>query len=366
MTDLIEQQNQFMFYNSADGTTHIQVIIENETVWASQSAIAEIFDTTKQNISKHLTSIFSDGELHEPSVVNQKLTTAADGKKYQTKYYNLDVIISVGYRVNSYKATQFRIWATNVLKEYMIKGFALDDERLKQGNNLFGKDYFDELLERIREIRASERRFYQKVTDLYALSSDYDKNSPVSMEFFATVQNKLHWAITGKTAAELIFTKANAKSPHMGLSIWKQAPDGKILKPDTHVAKNYLNQEHIKELDSLVSGYLEVAEIRAKRQIVTEMTGWVKFLNDFLVLSEYPILNDKGKISAAKAKLKADQEYEIFRVPQDIEYISDFDMAVEYIKTHGSLPKSEQKRLEKKITNFDKKLEKALAFNPKD
>lgn len=361
-----ELQNQFMFYNSQDGTTHIQVLVEDENVWASQSAMAEIFDTTKQNISKHLLSIFSDGELLENSVVNKKLTTANDGKEYLTKYYNLDAIISIGYRVNSYKATQFRIWATIVLKEHMIKGFTLDDERLKQGNNLFGRDYFDELLERIREIRASERRFYQKVTDLYALSSDYDKNSPMSQEFFSTVQNKLHWAITQKTAAELIFTKADAKSPNMGLLTWNNAPDGKILKSDTHVAKNYLEQSHIKELESLVSAYLEFAELRTKRHILMKMSDWVKFLNNFLELSEYPILPDKGKVSHAKAMLKADDEYKTFRVQQDKEYTSDFDKAVEYIKSHGSLPKAEMKKLEKKITNFDKKLEKALAFNPKD
>ena len=359
-------QNQFMFYNSQDGTTHIQVLVEDENVWASQSAMAEIFDTTKQNISQHLSGIFGDGELDESSVVNKKFTTATDGKEYLINYYNLDVIISVGYRVNSYKATQFRIWATGVIKEYLIKGFTLDDKRLKQGNNLFGKDYFDELLERIREIRASERRFYQKVTDLYALSSDYDNRSPVSQEFFATVQNKLHWAITGKTAAELIYKKANASSPNMGLLTWNNAPNGKILKSDTHVAKNYLERSHIKELESLVSSYLELAENRAKRHIVMKMIDWIKFLNNFLELSEYPVLTGKGKISAEKAKLKAEQEYEVYRVQQDKEYISDFDKAVEYIKINGRLPKAEKKKLEKKITNFDQKLEKALAFNPKD
>lgn len=361
-----ELQNQFMFYNSQNGTTYIQVLVEGESVWASQSAMAEIFDTTKQNISKHLSSIFNDGELIEYSVVNKKLTTATDGKEYLTNYYNLDVIISVGYRVNSYKATQFRIWATGVIKEYLIKGFALDDERLKQGNNLFGKDYFDELLERIREIRASERRFYQKVTDLYALSADYDKNSPVSHDFFATVQNKLHWAITGKTAAELIYSNADASSPNMGLLTWSNAPKGKILKSDTHVAKNYLEQAHIKELESLVSAYLELAENRAKRHIIMNMSDWIKFLDDFLKLSDYPVLDDKGEISAAKAKLKADEEYKVFRVKQDREYVSDFDKAVGYIKEHGSLPKAEHKKLEKKITNFDQKLENALAFNPKE
>ena len=359
-------QNQFMFYNARDGATHIQVLVENETVWVTQSGMMEIFGIDKSGVSRHLKNIFDSNELDKGSVVAINATTGSDGKTYQTNYYNLDVIISVGYRVNSYKATQFRIWATGVIKEYLIKGFTLDDERLKQGNNLFGKDYFDELLERIREIRSSERRFYQKVTDLYALSSDYDKHSPVSQEFFASVQNKLHWAITGKTAAELIYTKVDSRSPNMGLLTWSNAPNGKILKSDTHVAKNFLEQADIKELESLVSAYLELAENRAKRHIAMKMLDWVKFLNDFLKLSEYPILRDKGKISAAKAKLKADQEYEVFRVQQDKEYISDFDKAVEYIKINGSLPKAEKKKLEKKITNFDQKLEKALAFNPKD
>jgi hypothetical protein len=362
----IELRDKFLFYTSDNNETSIHVIVEDDTVWVTQKSMAEIFDTTKQNISKHLVNIFQDGELSENSVVNEKLTTAIDGKKYNTQFFNLDVIISVGYRVNSYKATQFRIWATNTLKEYMIKGFALDDERLKQGNNLFGKDYFDELLERIREIRASERRFYQKVTDLYALSSDYDKNAPASQEFFSTVKNKLHWAITGKTAAELIHAKADATSPNMGLLTWSNAPDGKVVKTDTHVAKNYLEEADIKELESLVSAYLELAENRAKRRILMKMSDWIKFLNNFLQLSEYPILKNKGKISHAKAVLKADKEYKVFRVQQDKEYISDFDKAVEHIKTHGQLPKSEHIRLEKKITNFDKKLEKALAFNPKD
>jgi len=358
-------QNQFIFYKSQNGATHIQVVVEDETVWVTQAGMTEIFDVSRSSISEHLSNIFTAGELAENAVVRKNRTTASDGKSYNMSFYNLDAIISVGYRVNSYKATQFRIWATTVLREYMIKGFSLDDERLKQGNNLFGEDYFDELLERIREIRASERRFYQKVTDLYALSSDYDRNSALSQEFFATVQNKLHWAITGKTAAELIYSKADANSPNMGLLTWNNAPNGKILKSDTHVAKNYLEQDNIKELESLVSAYLELAENRAKRHLVMKMTDWVKFLNGFLELSTYPVLTNKGKISAAKAKLKADQEYGVFRVKQDIEYISDFDKVVEHIKVYGSLPKLEQEKLEKKITNFDQKLERALSINTK-
>jgi hypothetical protein len=240
----------------------------------------------------------------------------------------LDAIIAVGYRVNSYQATQFRIWATNHLKEFIIKGFLLDDERLKQGNQVFGKDYFDELLERIREIRASERRFYQKITDIYALSVDYDKNAPITREFFATVQNKLHWAITGKTAAEIIYASADADLPYMGLSNWKYAPDGKILKSDISVAKNYLNQSHIKELNRIISAYLDLAENRAERGILMKMADWVEFLHSFLELSNYPILEDKGKVSSHEAKLKALQEYEVYRRKQDSEYISDFDREV--------------------------------------
>jgi hypothetical protein len=237
----------------------------------------------------------------------------------------------VGYRVNSYQATQFRIWATKTLKEYIIKGFVLDDERIKQGNRIFGKDYFDELLERIREIRASERRFYQKITDIYALSADYDKNAPITKEFFATVQNKLHWAITGKTAAEIIYDAADADKIYMGLTNWKHAPEGKILKSDVSIAKNYLGEAHSKELNQIVSAYLDLAEKRAKRQIIMKMEDWVEFLNDFLKLSDYPILEDKGKVSALKAKIKAEQEFEVYREIQDKNYLSDFDKEIKRI-----------------------------------
>jgi hypothetical protein len=243
----------------------------------------------------------------------------------------LDTIIAVGYRVNSYQATQFRIWATNTLKEFIVKGFVMDDERLKQGKN-FGKDYFEELLERIREIRASERRFYQKITDIYALSVDYDRNSSATKDFFATVQNKLHWAITGKTAAEIIYTSADATKLYMGLINWKHAPEGKILKSDTAVAKNYLNEAHIKELNRLVSAYLDLAENRATRGITTNMEEWIQFLNQFLELSQYPILQNNGKVSTLEAKLKAEQEYEVYRISQDENYISDFDREIKRIQ----------------------------------
>jgi hypothetical protein len=270
--------------------------------------------------------------LVEASAISILETTAADGKTYQTRYYNLDAIIAVGYRVNSYQATQFRIWATKTLREFIIKGFVLDDERLKQGKQVFGKDYFDELLERIREIRASERRFYQKITDIYALSVDYSADAPITKDFFATVQNKLHWAITGQTAAEIIAASADATKIHMGLSTWKHAPDGKILKSDVTVAKNYLNEAHIKELNRIVSAYLDLAENRAERGILMKMTDWASFLNSFLELSSYPILQDKGKVTALEAKLKAEGEYEVYRKRQDAEYISDFDREVKRLE----------------------------------
>ncbi len=248
------------------------------------------------------------------------------------EFYNLDAIIAVGYRVNSYQATQFRIWATKTLREFIVKGFVLDDERLKQGKQVFGKDYFDELLERIREIRASERRFYQKITDLYALAVDYDPNAPLTKEFFASVQNKLHWAITGQTAAEIIYSRADATRLYMGLATWKHAPRGKILKSDVAVAKNYLSEAHVKELNRIVSAYLDLAENRAQRGIVTKMAEWMAFLNRFLELSNYPILQDKGKVSALEARLKAEGEYQIYRQRQDAEYVSDFDREVKRSK----------------------------------
>jgi hypothetical protein len=293
--------------------------------------LAGLFNVKVPAVSKHLKNIFESGELEEDSVVSILETTAPDGKNYKTKYYNLDAIIAVGYRVNSYQATQFRIWATKTLKEFIIKGFVLDDERLKQGKH-FGKDYFDELLERIREIRASERRFYQKIADIYALSADYDKNAPITQEFFATVQNKLHWAITGKTAAEIIYDSADAEKIYMGLTSWKQAPDGKILKSDVSVAKNYLSEAHIRELNRIVTAYLDLAENRAERQIVMKMEDWVQFLHNFLELSNYPILKDKGKVSALEAKLKAEQEFETYRKKQDREYVSDFDREIKRIQ----------------------------------
>lgn len=328
----MSEQNQFLLYTAPNGAVKVDVYFQNETAWLTQKALAELFGVKVPAINKHLKNIFESGELKESAVISILETTAADGKSYATRYYNLDAIIAVGYRVNSYQATQFRIWATQTLREFIIKGFVMDDERLKQGKRVFGKDYFDELLERIREIRASERRFYQKITDIYALSLDYSAEAPITKEFFATVQNKLHWAITGQTAAELIYNNADATKIYMGLTTWKQAPGGKILKSDVSVAKNYLNEAHVKELNRIVSAYLDLAENRAERGILMKMADWVDFLHSFLELVNYPILQDKGKVSALEAKLKAEGEYEVYRQRQDAEYLSDFDREIKRIE----------------------------------
>jgi len=329
-------QNQFLLYTAPDGAVKVEVFCKDETVWLTQKALAELFGVQRPAVTKHLRNIFATGELAEDSVCSILEHTAGDGKTYSAKYYNLDAIIAVGYRVNSYQATQFRIWATKTLREFIIKGFVLDDERLKQGKQIFGKDYFDELLERIREIRASERRFYQKITDIYALSVDYSADAPSTKEFFATVQNKLHWAITGQTAAELIYARAEAARIYLGLTTWKHAPDGKILKSDVTVAKNYLSEAHVKELNRIVSAYLDLAENRAERGILMRMADWASFLNNVLELSNYPILQDKGKVSALEAKLKAEGEYEIYRKRQDAEYVSDFDREIKRIEGKNS------------------------------
>ena len=326
--------NELIFYKTPDGEQRIEVVYQDENFWMSQRALAELFAVGVPAINKHLKNIFESGELSEKGTISKMETVRQEGGREVRRtvdFCNLDGIIAVGYRVNSYQATQFRIWATLTLKEFIIKGFVLDDERLKQGKQ-FGQDYFDELLERIREIRASERRFYQKITDIYALSTDYDKNAPITREFFATVQNKLHWAITGKTAAETVHELADSEKPHMGLATWKDGPQGKVLKSDVSVAKNYLNEAHVKELNRIVSAYLDLAENRAERQITMNMADWVVFLNNFLELSSYPILEDKGKVSALEAKLKAEAEYEQFRQQQDREYTSDFDREIKRLE----------------------------------
>ncbi len=317
----------FVIFQTKDGKVNIDVYFQDETLWLTQKLIAELFEKGRSTITEHLKKIFSDNELDENSVCRDFRHTAKDGKNYTTKYYNLRAITAVGYRVNSHRAIEFRKWATEILHEYIIKGFAMDDERLKQIKH-FGKDYFDEMLERIREIRLSERRLYQKITDIYALSADYDSKADITKHFFATVQNKLHWAITGKTAAEKIYTEADATKIYMGLKSWKQAPDGKILKSDVTIAKNYLNEEHLKMLERIVTSYLDLAESRAINRKVMNMKDWDSFLVQFLELTDYPILTDKGKISMLEAKLKAESEYDKFRVIQDKTYISDFDKEI--------------------------------------
>jgi hypothetical protein len=310
----------------------VEVIYSGETFWLTQKRMAELFGVEIPAISKHLKNIFETGELQESTVISKMETTAADGKNYITAFYNLDAIIAVGYRVNSRQATQFRIWATKTLREYIIKGFVLDDERLKQGKR-FGKDYFDELLERIREIRSSERRFYQKITDIYEQCSiDYNKDADITQTFFKTVQNKLHWAITGKTAAQIIAERANVSDPNMGLQTWKNAPQGKILKSDVSIAKNYLIEKEIKELERVVTMYLDYAENQAARGIPMKMNDWVEKIDGFLQFNEYKILKDAGNVSHEVAKKIAESEFEKFRIVQDSSFESDFDKTFKHIK----------------------------------
>ncbi|MEQ8413402.1 MAG: virulence RhuM family protein [Imperialibacter sp.] len=325
------QARDLLLFNTADKKVSVSVYFQNGTFWLTQKAMAELFGAERSVITKHLKNIFASNELMENSVCAKIAHTAVDGKNYNTQFYRLEAILAVGYRVNSIQATDFRKWATSTLNEFIIKGFVIDDDRLKQGKH-FDHDYFDELLERIREIRASERRFYQKITDLYALSTDYDKESQQTKDFFAMVQNKLHWAITGQTAAEIIYTEADATKLYMGLKTWKAAPDGKILKSDVVVAKNYLAHRHLAELNRIVSAYLDLAENNAQRGIAFNMQQWAKFLHAFLELSNYPILKDKGKVSMLEARLKAEAEFEKYRVIQDSHYESDFDRAIKKLK----------------------------------
>ena len=337
----LQPLNNFVIFETEKGKVNIDVYFQDETLWLTQKRIAELFEKDRTVISKHLKNIFDSGELQENSVCAKFAHTTQHGAiegKTQTKevkFYNLKAITAIGYRVNSHRAIEFRKWATEILHEYIIKGFAMDDERLKQIKH-FGVDYFDEMLERIREIRLSERRLYQKITDIYALSADYDNKEAITKHFFTTVQNKLHWAITGKTAAEIIYTTADATKIYMGLKTWKQAPDGKILNNDVSIAKNYLNKEHIKTLERIVTSYLDLAESRATNRTVMNMKDWDTFLVQFLELADYPILKDKGKISMLQAKLKAETEYKKFRVIQDQNYISDFDLEVKKIKKGGN------------------------------
>lgn len=338
----------FMFYASAEGAVKIQLLVQDETMWASQRGMAEIFDVDVSTINHHLKSIYESGELDINATIGKFPIVQMEGERQVRRegieFYSLDAIISVGYRVSSHKATRFRVWATTVLKEYLTKGFALDDDRLKQGKALFGKDYFDELLDRIREIRASERRFYQKITDLYAQCSvDYDPNSPITQRFYAHVQDKLHYAIHGHTSAELIDLRVDANKPNMGLTHWKnEGSGGKITKTDVLVGKNYLHQEEIEHLNRLVSMYLDTAENLARRQRVLTMEEWARRLDDFLRFNEYDVLADYGKVRREAAERHAVQEYEKFRIVQDRNYRSDFDKVVDEIRITKKLPKGDQ------------------------
>lgn len=318
---------QFLLYNMPDADGKVQVVIKGETLWCTQKAMAQLFGVGVPAISKHLKNIFDEGELAADSVISKMETTAADGKNYTTTFYSLDAIIAVGYRVSSLKATRFRQWATKILNEYIKKGFAMDDERLKQGTAVFGKDYFRELLERVRSIRASERRIWQQITDIYAeCSTDYDKNSPTTKDFYAMIQNRFHFAITGQTAAEIIYSKADHTKDHMGLTTWKNAPDGRVLKSDVSIAKNYLKEKEIRQLERAVTGFFDYIEDLIERENTFNMAQFSTSVNEFLTFRRYQILPDKGKISAAQAKKKAEEEYDIFNKTQRID--SDFDKEI--------------------------------------
>jgi hypothetical protein len=323
---------EFLLYTTPNGQVKVEIFLRDENIWLTQDKIALLFGVQRPAITKHLKNIFEEGELIENSVSSILEHTAGDGKTYKTKFYNLDAILSVGYRVSSAQATQFRIWATERLKEYIIKGFTMDDERLKNPNTIFGKDYFEEQLARIRNIRSSERRMYQKVTDIYAeCSADYLVDSDITKQFFATVQNKLHFAITGKTAAEIVHERVNSVKPNMGLTVWKNSPKGKIRETDVVIAKNYLNENELDHLNRIVTMYLDFAEMQAKRGILMRMKDWVEKLDAFLKFNERDILSDAGKISHEVAEALALQEYEKYRVGQDKNYISDFDCEVKKI-----------------------------------
>lgn len=333
MSNNIANRGEILLYSDENGKEFVNVIFKDETFWLTQKAMSELFDCTTDNISLHLKNIFTDGELDKDSVTEKFSVTAADGKNYQTQHYNLDAIIAVGYRVNSKKATRFRQWATKTLKEYIQKGFVLNDEMMKNGRP-FGKDYFDELLERIREIRASERRAYQKIADVFEQCSyDYDKDSATTKAFYAFVQNKLHYAVTGKTAAELLSERATLDSPTMGLTTWKGAPDGKILKSDTLVAKNYLNQKELSRLNRLVTMFIDYAELMAEDEQLMSMQDWLDETDRFLANNRRKVLDDKGHISRDAAVKKVSGIYEEFRKKQDAAYISEFDRQTErYLK----------------------------------
>ena len=325
---------QFLIYRSAEEDISVDAFIKDDTIWLTQKGMAKLFDCTTDNISFHLKNIYAEGELDETATAEESSVVQMEGSRQvrrPAKLYNLDAIISVGYRVNSRRATRFRIWATGVLKEYMTKGFVLDDERLKQGKDAFGKDYFRELLERVRSIRASERRIWQQVTDIFAeCSIDYDRDSPLTHDFYAMVQNKFHYAITGQTAAEIVYTKADHTKDHMGLTTWKNAPDGRVLKLDVSVAKNYLSEKQIRQLERAVSGYFDYIEDLIERENTFTMEQFASSINEFLSFRRYDVLPDKGKVTNRKAREKAEAEYAMFNPTQKI--VSDFDKAVKKLK----------------------------------
>jgi len=322
---------EFLIFAAQNETDSIEVRFENETLWLTQQLMAELFDTTRANITQHISHILSEGELVADSVCKDFLRTAADGKNYQTKYYNLDMIIAVGYRVNSKRATQFRQWATAVLRDYAIRGYVIDRKRMENGKFL-DEDYFEHLLAEIREIRLSERRFYQKLTDIYATSMDYNPDAPTTREFFAKVQNKLHYAVHGHTAAELIMERADAEREHMGLISWENEPNGKIVRTDVSIAKNYLKENELDSLGHIVNAYLDLAENRAKRHIPMTMEDWAKHLDRILIADDMEILRDAGKISAEIAKQHAENEFEKYRVIQDRLFQSDFDKQMDLLE----------------------------------
>lgn len=329
--------NSIVLYQNETGSKIIEVLYDSEDFWLTQKTMSELFSVKVNTINYHLKEIFNSGELKENSVIRKIRITANDGKKYNTSFYSLDAIIAVGYRVNSFEATQFRKWATNTLKEYIKKGFVVNTELLKNGPK-FGKDYFDELLLKIKEIRASERRFYQKITDIYKeCSYDYDKNSETTIEFYKNVQNKLHFAITGMTAPEIIYNRVSSKKDNMGLQTWKNSPKGKILESDVVVAKNYLDKEEITELNNLVSMYLDYAERQVKLGHIISMKEWKEKLELFLKLNEYNILKDNGKIKREIAASLALSEYEKYRIKQDQNYLSDFDELIEFSKSKANI-----------------------------
>ena len=321
-----DELTEFLLYTAPSGKVKVEIYFHNENIWLTQDKMAKLFGVQQPAIAKHLKNIFESGELLENSVHSILEYTASDGKNYNTKFYNLDAILSVGYRVNSRQATLFRIWATERLKEYIIKGFTMNDEKLKDPYNIFGKDYFEEQLARIRNIRSSERRFYQKVTDIYAqCSADYDPDEEITKQFFSTVQNKLHFSISGQTAAEIIYNRAGSKKPYMGLTTWKNAPKGAIRKTDVSIAKNYLNEKELDGLNRIVTMYLDYAEMQAQKGVVMYMKDWVNKLNAFLQFNEKDILQDSGKISHEIAIALAEREYEEYRITQDRTLESDFD-----------------------------------------